>query len=195
MGPLSTRQKEWKRQAAEKLGNTDGWVLDAACGTGSMMGQLERLPFRGRLVAIDASKKMVRKAWERARRTGLEVQAVLADVSRLPLKAEALQGILCVFSITTVSRPEEAVSEFRRALSQGGRLIVLDSQKPRGMPAKLIYPVLVPISRIFCHTHIDRDIDSVLEGQRDLTRGSKTAFMGGMVGLHDYRKLPTTRRM
>ncbi len=174
----------------------DGWVLDAACGTGSMIGQLERVHFRGRLIVIDASKKMVGKAWERARRTGLEARAALADVSRLPLKTEALQGILCVFSITTVSRPEESVSEFGRTLSAGGRLIVLDSQRPRGTPARLIYPLLVPISRIFCHTHIDRDIEAILEaGQRELTREGRTSFMGGMVGLHDYRKLPANRRM
>jgi len=189
------RQKEWKRRAAEKAADSDGWVLDAACGTGSMIGQLERVRFKGKLIAIDASKKMVGKAWARARRTGLKAQAVLADVSRLPLKAEGLQGVLCVFSVTTISRPEESVCEFRRTLSPGGRLIVLDSQKPHGLPAKLIYPFLVPISRIFCHTYIDRDIDGILEGQPDLTRESKAAFMGGMVGLHDYRKLPVNRRM
>ena len=188
LGPLSGQERKWRSIVAGKVQYVRGWVLDAACGTGVMTSMIKSRSFRGRLIAIDVSLKMAEKTYERAKRIEMDVSVVLADVDRLPLKSECLGGIICTFSITTVRNPGKVVSEFERALSPGSKLIVLDSEKPDQVLVRLVYPALVPISRIFCHTHIDRDIEGLLEGKRELVRENKTVFLGGMVAVYEYKK-------
>ncbi len=145
--------------------------------------------FPGRLIAIDASRKMVRRARSRFRSSDGSPCVVLGDVNRLPLKGEVLGGILCTFSLTTVRNPEQSLREFERALRPGSRLVVLDSERPGHLLPRLVYPALIPISRLFCHTHIDRDIGGLLSGTDGLMITDEERFMGGMVSIYESKKI------
>lgn len=175
---------------ADTMRDVEEWVLDAACGTCTMAEELQRASFKGKLLAVDASRKMVRRAQRKTGVARVSGWAVLGDVGRLPLKPGCLEGVICTFSITTVARPDRAVSEFEQALRGGGKLTVLDSEAPSGMVARLFYHMLVPVSRFFCHTYIDRDISSMLDERKGLGKARRTAFLWGMVSLYEYRKLP-----
>jgi ubiquinone/menaquinone biosynthesis C-methylase UbiE len=172
--------------AVRELAEARGWVLDAACGTGSMLPLFESGGFEGKLLMIDASGKMVRKTRDRARESGLEVEVILGDVNRLPFKAGCVDGIACIFSITTVRRPVTAISEFTRCLRGDGKLVVLDSERPEGSVVRLLYPALVPISRIFCHTHIDRDVEGMIRAGSGWSKRTEKAYFGGMVKLYSF---------
>ncbi len=187
IGPLGGSERKWRGLAVEKLNSSKGWVLDAACGTGVMLPILEEKGFRGRVLLIDASRKMVRKACSRAAEAGIRASVIVGDVNRLPLKRDSLGSMLCIFSLTTVNRPSMAISELSRTGTDGSRLVVLDSERPRGRLARILYPLLVPISRIFCHTHIDRDIRALIESTGAVSVEDRESFFGGMVSLYSCR--------
>ena len=186
LGPLGRSEREWRRKVAGRLDEVTGWVLDAACGTGVMLEYFDGS--KGRLIAIDASPKMVRRARSRLRSAGAGPVVVLGDVNRLPLKDGVLGGIACTFSLTTVRDPEQALREFERTLIPGSRLVLLDSERPDGLISGLVYPALVPISRFFCHTHIDRDISGLLSGVEGLEITDEERFLGGMVSIYESKK-------
>ena len=143
--------------------------------------------FEGGLISIDASRRMVRRARGRCRGR-LKSAVILADVNRLPIKSNSLDGVMCTFSLTTVRDPDRTVEEFARVLASGKRLLVLDNQKPSHPAAMVLYPMLVPISRMFCHTHIDREIGGMLGECEELDLVKREEFMGGMVVLHECKK-------
>ncbi len=188
LGPLVGKERKWRRLAASKVMDVQGWVLDAACGTGPILGELRWAGFKGKVLGIDASTKMVRKARVRAGAMGGPCWVIAGDVCRLPLKPGSLGGVICAFSITTIADPEAASREFVAAMGPGSRLVVLDSERPGGRIARLFYPALVPISKIFCHTHIDRDIEALLDHTQGLSRVAKTRFAGGLVALYEHVK-------
>jgi ubiquinone/menaquinone biosynthesis C-methylase UbiE len=186
LGPLGRSERGWRRRVAARFDDVQGWVLDAACGTGVMVEYFNG--FKGRLIAVDASLKMVRRAGSRSRSAGARPLVVLGDVNRLPLKDGVLGGIVCTFSLTTVRDPEQALREFERTLIPASRLVILDSERPDGFLTGLVYPALVPISRFFCHTHIDRDIAGLLSGVDGLEITDEERFLGGMVSIFESKK-------
>jgi ubiquinone/menaquinone biosynthesis C-methylase UbiE len=188
VGPLSLHQRRWRRRAVERIRDVSGWVLDAACGTGIMIPDYEKQLSSVKVIAVDASPKMAERARQRAKQSELDVCVLLADVRRLPFKEGSLDAVVCTYSITTVGGPGRAVSEFERVLSDGSRLVVLDSERPNGLLAGALYRTLIPISRYFCHSHIDRDVNSLLEGRMFLRQEGRTAFLGGMVAINEYSK-------
>ena len=74
-------------------------------------------------------------------------------------------------------------------------LVILDNEKPRGFLPRLVYPALVPISRAFCHTYIDRDVKGLLKAGPGLNILDTKSYAGGMAALYCCRKaakLPST---
>jgi ubiquinone/menaquinone biosynthesis C-methylase UbiE len=154
-----------------------------------MAEYLQEAGFEGNLVLVDASRKMVRKARQRCRESDIRCAVVLADVSRLPIKHGSLNGIMCTFSLTTVREPKIALGELAKSLGPDQQLVILDSERPSHPMARVLYPALVPISRMFCHTHIDRDVFGMLESNQDLEVRERIGFMGGMVAIYHCKKL------
>ncbi len=96
----------------------DETVLDAGCGTGRVTRRLvERLP-RGRVVAVDASEDMVRKARESLPPS---VDVRRADLSELELE-DKVDGILSTAVFHWIPDHEVLFARLGRALLPGGRL-------------------------------------------------------------------------
>ena len=92
---------------------TDGWVLDAAGGTGRVSQQL--IPLVRKVVVCDLSHKMLKKA--RDKRTLLPIQSHL---ERLPFRNEIFERILVVDAFHHLCDHEQAISEMLRVLKPGG---------------------------------------------------------------------------
>lgn len=98
-------------------------VLDMACGGGDHAIQLARLGHA--CVASDRSLRNVLSVRDAARRAGVPVQTVCADMSALPF-GKGFELVLCVYALG-MARSDAAViailKEARRVLVTGGRLI------------------------------------------------------------------------
>ncbi|GLY64904.1 class I SAM-dependent methyltransferase [Amycolatopsis taiwanensis] len=96
-----------------------GPVLDVGCGPGHVT---EYLAGRGaRAVGLDLSPAMCAIA---RRSTALPFTA--ADMTALPIRAQALAGILCVYAVIHLdpSQRSAAYAEFARVLRPGGHALI-----------------------------------------------------------------------
>lgn len=96
---------------------TDGWVLDAAGGTGRVSQQFSSMV--GNLVVCDLSQKMLCQAQEKK---GL--MPVRSHVERLPFPDATFERILLVDAVHHLCNQQEAIDDLLRVLKPGGRLVI-----------------------------------------------------------------------
>jgi len=156
----------WRRKAV-KLANlkpTDR-VVDVACGTGDLtirfakalwwkgvFARPARLPIRDQIIGIDFTFEML----PFARQKGLSKRAPIrshpnptlvgdsigwmnGDAQALPLADQSADVLSIAFGIRNVQDPAKALSEFRRVLRPGGRLIILEFSLPTNPILRWLY--------------------------------------------------------
>lgn len=108
------------RAALRQLDERHLRVLDVGCGTGLMSAKLAAT---GRKVCgVDLSAGMV----ERARRRGdAAVEFIQGDAEKLPVESDAFDAVVNLISFHHYPNPSRALSEFRRVLRPGGRLVLI----------------------------------------------------------------------
>jgi ubiquinone/menaquinone biosynthesis C-methylase UbiE len=98
-------------------------VGDLGCGTGTVTAELAR--YVGRVVAVDESPSMLKSA--RARLTGHDnVEVRSGQLEALPVADGELDAAVMSLVLQYVPDPVRALTEARRALREGGRLVVVD---------------------------------------------------------------------
>ncbi|MDX3849977.1 class I SAM-dependent methyltransferase [Streptomyces sp. AK02-01A] len=96
-------------------------VLDAGCGTGRALPPLrDAVGTHGTVLGADLTPAMLDAAVRAGRqRSG---RLLLADVSRLPVRSEALDAVFAAGLIAHLPRPAENLRELARVVRPGGRL-------------------------------------------------------------------------
>ncbi|WP_404191069.1 class I SAM-dependent methyltransferase [Streptomyces tauricus] len=108
--------------AVSELGLRQGdHVLDAGCGTGRALPALrDAVGPSGAVLGADLTSAMLEAAVRAGRdRAG---QLLLADVSRLPLRAQSLHAIFAAGLIAHLPNPAENLRELARVVRPGGTL-------------------------------------------------------------------------
>ncbi len=108
--------------AAERIG---GRILEVGVGTGISLPDYSRA---NRLVGVDISEPMLRKAQSRVAEHGLvnvETLAVM-DAERLGFPDSFFDVVVAQYVITTVPDPEAALDEFARVARPGGEIILVN---------------------------------------------------------------------
>ena len=100
-----------------------GRLLEIGVGTGKNM---PCYPTDARVVAIDLSPQMIRKAAAKARRLGREVDLVIADAQRLPFRDGVFDGAAATFVFCSVPNPVAGLEEVNRVVRPGGRVDLLE---------------------------------------------------------------------
>lgn len=145
-------------------------VLDLACGPGA---NFERLAFpvgrEGRVVGVDYSREMVRRAHRRA--GGHEpVDVCLGNAERLPFPDEAFDAAYSSLSVSAMPNAEHAIAETYRVLRPGGRFVVLDAQPYQEGPGRLLNPLVNRVSTLLTNWQPDIDVPELLADTFDETR-------------------------
>jgi demethylmenaquinone methyltransferase/2-methoxy-6-polyprenyl-1,4-benzoquinol methylase len=119
------------RSAAVKPGET---VLDVACGTGDLTELFAKSP-ASKVIGGDFTPAMLEIA--REKRSGLtpeqsrKITYMEADAMNLAFPDASFDVVSIAFGIRNVTDPTKAVREFARVLKPGGRLIILEFERPR----------------------------------------------------------------
>jgi len=108
--------------AAERIG---GRILDVGVGTGISLAEYSR---RNRIVGVDFSEPMLRKAQERVVRQKLSHIESLAvmDAQHLGFPNGSFDVVVAQFVITAVPDPEATLNEFARVTKPGGEIILVN---------------------------------------------------------------------
>jgi ubiquinone/menaquinone biosynthesis C-methylase UbiE len=101
------------------VGNT----LEVAIGTGL---NLPRYSDDVGITGVDLSEEMLAIARDRADRMGRVVELREGDAHDLPFDDESFDSVVCTYSLCQIPDPRKAVSEMKRVLRAGGKLILVD---------------------------------------------------------------------
>jgi phosphatidylethanolamine/phosphatidyl-N-methylethanolamine N-methyltransferase len=98
-------------------------ILEVGVGTGLV---LSYYPAHARVVGVDLSEPMLRKAAEKVRERSLSHVKLIAamDACRLGLPDARFDAVAVPFVITLVPDPEQALAECARVLKPGGEIVI-----------------------------------------------------------------------
>ena len=113
----------WRRRTVRDLDlPTGSTVLDLACGTGDLCRDLDSAGHRP--VGMDLSWGMLAAA-----RT--DAPLVHADALRLPAPSGTVDGVTCGFALRNLAALGPFFAELARVLRPGGRIALLEVDRPR----------------------------------------------------------------
>jgi ubiquinone/menaquinone biosynthesis C-methylase UbiE len=112
-----TGGREWLTSRAR------GQVLEVAVGTGR---NLAHYPAEATVTGIELSPAMLAIARQRAAGLGRDTDLLEGDAEHLPCGDASFDTVVCALSLCTIPSPATAISEMKRVLVPGGRLLLLD---------------------------------------------------------------------
>jgi phosphatidylethanolamine/phosphatidyl-N-methylethanolamine N-methyltransferase len=132
--------------AEQACGPQGGRILEVGVGTGISLPDYARA---NRLVGIDLSEPMLRKAHARVAEQKLDNVETLAvmDASHLALPDRCFDVVVAQYVITAVPDPEATLDEFARVLRPGGEIVLVNHIGAEGGPRQLFERGFAPIAR------------------------------------------------
>lgn len=138
------QDQRWRKHAvrAAALKPTDT-VLDVACGTGDLTIAFAREGAQ-RVLGVDFTREMLdiaeHKRTINARSLPPEIAGRIefrqGDATKLDIPDASFDVVSIAFGIRNVSDPAAAAREFFRVLKPGGRVVILEFDKPSFAPAR-----------------------------------------------------------
>ena len=114
----------WRKKTVSLLeGNT---FLDVATGTGDVLLEIRRRFDSPRLVGVDLSLNMLKIAKGKVKNANF----VCAPAERLPFEDSVFDSIVISFGLRNVVDKVSALFEFKRVLKSGGKLVILEFNRP-----------------------------------------------------------------
>ncbi|AHM57210.1 hypothetical protein EAL2_c19290 [Peptoclostridium acidaminophilum DSM 3953] len=99
----------------------NSYVLDVGCGVGMSACYLAK-KYGCKVIGIDISEKMIKKATDRAKRMGLDeiVKFMVADAQNLPFEEGLFDAVISESVTAFLSDKEKGIKEYSRVLKNGG---------------------------------------------------------------------------
>jgi len=121
--------QSWRREVIRRAGLLPGsCLLDLGAGTGDLAREALRQVPGCKVVAADFTLAMMLVG--QARHASTHAWSG-ADALNLPFADETFDAVISGFLLRNVTDLEQALSEQRRVLRPGGRLVALDTTRPR----------------------------------------------------------------
>ncbi len=116
------------------------FILDAGAGTGERTLALLHYSQPERIIALDASEKMLEVA--RSKISDPRVEFRVGDLARLPFADNTFDVVSCTWAIEIMADPKAAVQEFIRVIKPDGFVIYAFCSLPGGVSGKVLKYVL-----------------------------------------------------
>ena len=131
--------KSWKSLADAFLSLLPPMVIaDLGAGDGTFSLLLAQRATR--VIAVDASEKMLEVGRQQALRSGVKnIEFRLGDMEEVPIDDATVDLVFFSQSLHHAAHPERAVREAGRILRPGGRIVILDLAKHRFEEAREMY--------------------------------------------------------
>lgn len=97
-------------------------LLDVGCGHGAQHVRLRQQ--RMHIIGVDRSQGMLSEAHEQARSLRLQVCLCRGDATTLPLEDGSVDRVMANHMLYHVPDPISALTEMRRVLKRGGRIVI-----------------------------------------------------------------------
>src|SRR5262249_18663222 len=117
------------RRIRELAGNQPVTILDVGCGTGVFAARLRAALPHAQIIAVDLVTDMLMRGSPRWRLHRAHVLPIQGDSERLPFGPGAFDVVTCANGFNLYPRRARAISERRRVVRPGGRLMVIDGYR------------------------------------------------------------------
>jgi len=117
-------RNSWQDLFTEYLGVGKFEVLDVGTGPGIVAIMLAELGHD--VTGVDFSEEMLEAARKNANTFNLDVKFRKGDAEKLPFKSGSFDAVVSRYVLWTVPGPEKAISEWKRILKPGGRVVIVD---------------------------------------------------------------------
>jgi ubiquinone/menaquinone biosynthesis C-methylase UbiE len=125
-------------------------ILEVGTGTGV---NFQYYPPDTRGVASDPSAEMLKIA--RHKRPPERVRLVQAWAENLPFNDNSFDAAFATLVFCSVSSPQQAFAELRRVVTTGGKIVLLEHVRPKGLLG-LFFDLLSIITVPLCDDHFNR---------------------------------------
>ena len=125
------QDRAWRREAV-RIASTSGrgQVLDVGTGTADLA--IEIAPTADAVVALDFCPEMMSRGKAKVIENGLggKVNFILGDAEQLPFASDSFDCILAGFALRNMTSIARCLTEMRRVLKPGGRVVSLELIMP-----------------------------------------------------------------
>ena len=137
---------EGRKHSVEIINRGCGRVLEVGVGTGLSLPDYARV---NKIVGVDLSEPMLRKAHERVAEHGLtNVESLsVMDAMHMALPDKSFDVVVAQFVITAVPNPEATLDEFARVIKPGGEIVLVNHIGAESGPRWLFEYCFAPLAR------------------------------------------------
>ncbi|MDD4600980.1 Demethylmenaquinone methyltransferase [bioreactor metagenome] len=133
----------WRKFAINKADLvSENKVLDVCCGTGKLtIGLAEKVGSNGTVIGLDFCEPMLAKAAVRISRSPVKerITLVQGNALELPYPDNEFDCVITGFGLRNLPEIEQPISEMRRVVRPGGKIISLELGKPTIPVLKQLY--------------------------------------------------------
>jgi demethylmenaquinone methyltransferase / 2-methoxy-6-polyprenyl-1,4-benzoquinol methylase len=145
----------WRERVIQQAGlNPFARLLDIGAGTGDLAREALRQRPKASIIAADFTLEMMKVG-----RQSNELVWSAANALNLPFAEKTFDAVVSGFLMRNVSDIQQTLKEQFRALKPGGRIVILDTTKPKRSP-------FTPLIWVYMHVVIPL-IGGLLSGTRD----------------------------
>ena len=154
--------KLWRRHALKEIvDGTPQRILDVACGTGDSTISIAKAAGEGsEVTGVDIYEGMMALVQGKAEKAGVagRIGLAVADGEALPYADGTFDRVTCAFGIRNFEHKEQGLSEFRRVLKPGGKVVILELSVPQNRVVLWAYDLYF--------THLLPAIGGVVSGDK-----------------------------
>jgi ubiquinone/menaquinone biosynthesis C-methylase UbiE len=133
-----------------------------------------------RLLAVEPAAASRTLAAQRVAEAPFPVDWIGLDGQDLPLKSESVDHVLVTWTLCTIPDVERALRESHRVLRPGGTLHFVEHGRSPRAPVAKWQDRLTPLwGKVFGGCHLNRSIDTLIEGSGLTVSTMETYNMGG----------------
>jgi ubiquinone/menaquinone biosynthesis C-methylase UbiE len=136
------------------LRKATGKILEIGVGTGS---SFKDYPLGQQIVSVDTSEEMLRRAEQKRSNYNGKIELRKEDVQNLSFKDEAFDTVFSSWVFCSVTDPAKGLSEVRRVLKKGGRLLMLEHVRSKNKMLGRLMDKLDPLVSKLGVGNINRD--------------------------------------
>ena len=127
--------KYWRRFAVSKL--PSGYILDVCSGTGDVAIEVSK---NNSVIASDFCYEMLQLCMLKIKDEDIRnINCIQNDAENLSFKNGVFDGAIVAFGIRNVADISKALSEMKRVVRKGGKVVILEFSLPGNVIFKFIY--------------------------------------------------------